>query len=193
LTRPDARPSAISVSTAVAEAASAASSVSWSSVPSRPSFSSPASRPGAADFSLGRVDVAGPRLRVGGEDDVVDRHAPVERVQHRQGAVGAAEGQVVDPAQDVVEPLAGREVERDQARGHAMHEVRTGPVAVAPRGERDHVDRWLGRQRDGRHRRRRDPGREAHDAGAVPPSIEADTSRASSVRFPAGSTLATAA
>ena len=65
---------------------------------------------------LDRVDLAGPGLAVGQDDEGVDLELALGRVQHRQGAVGPAEGQALGLLDDVGQPGPGGDVQRDELR-----------------------------------------------------------------------------
>ena len=84
---------------------------------------------------LGRVHVPSPGLVVGVDHERVDRHAVLVRVAHRQGAVGAAERQLADTRDDIVQPLPRRDRQRREAVGR-----RTAPLPTQPPRRREGDD-----------------------------------------------------
>ena len=102
------------------------------------------------------MDVARPGLGVGVDHERVDLPLARLRVEHRQGAVRAAERQVGHRLDGVVEPLPWRDRERRQAVGVTRPNLAAALLEAALAGEEaDDLVLRLGR---GRHQRERSRG-----------------------------------
>jgi len=89
------------------------------SVAVRPTTTSRASIPDQSRYlrrARVRVNVPGPRLVVRVDDECVDLRLVHGGPQHRQGAVGPAEGQARDPLQDIIQALPRRDRQRWKIR-----------------------------------------------------------------------------